>query len=156
MAINKSMRLCATVFLLLLLATACSTLAVKPVKPDIELISVMPLNIDISKQKLRFHLKVTNPNPFQLPIESVDFIARFNNTNIASGRNTQQTVIPANGEGILTLDVTAGIDRLVTSLKTLLEGQSIDLDYKLAGTVKVENWDTPIPFDVTGTMEEKI
>lgn len=137
----------------LLALAACSSIITKPQKPTIQLVKVRPLNISVSEQKLRFELKVTNPNSFELPVESIDFIARFNNADIASGKNSQSTTIPANGEGLLTLDVTAGIDRLMNTLKTLLEGQDLNLDYELAGTVKIENWSTPIPFDVTGAME---
>ncbi|OED39209.1 hypothetical protein AB833_16910 [Chromatiales bacterium (ex Bugula neritina AB1)] len=144
-------------FIALMLATlvACTTLTTKPVKPTVELINVIPLNISLTEQKLRFNLRVSNPNNFELPVESINFIARFNDADIASGKNTKMTIIPANGEGTLTLDVTAGIDRLANTLKTLLEGQTLNLDYELAGTVAIKNWATPIPFDVTGAMDPK-
>lgn len=138
--------------LLLLALSACSTITTKPLKPSVELVSVIPLNINLSEQKLRFTLKVTNPNSFELPVESVDFIARFNDADIASGKSKHNTVIPANGDALLTLDVTAGIDRLVTTLQTLLQGDTLNLNYDLAGSVQIENWSTPIPFDVTGLM----
>lgn len=145
----------AKIVLALLLATlaACTTLQTKPVKPTVQLVSIIPLNISLTEQKLRFELKITNPNNFALPVEAVNFIARFNDADIASGKSTQIKTIPANGEGTLTLDVTAGIDRLITTLKTLLEGQTLNLDYELAGTVAVKNWPNPIPFDVTGAMD---
>lgn len=126
----------------------------KPLKPTIELIDVRPLNVSLTEQKLRFTLKVTNPNSFELPVESIDFIARFNGSDIANGKSKQAVSIPANSDGKLTLDVTAGLDRLVSTLKTLLEGQTLNLDYELAGTVRIENWSTPIPFDVVGAMNE--
>ena len=144
------------VFVLLCAITAaCSSIPKKAQKPTVELVSVVPLNISLSEQKLRFELNVANPNSFELPVESVNFIARFNKTDIASGKSKQSTVIPANGEALLTLDVTAGIDRLASTLQTLLQGQSLDLNYELNGSVQIENWTTPIPFNVTGTMDEK-
>jgi LEA14-like dessication related protein len=136
----------------LLWITACSMLPAKPVKPDIELIDVKPLNVSLTEQKLRFTLKVSNPNNFELPVESIDFIARFNGSDIANGKSNQAVTIPASSDGELTLDVTAGLDRMVSTLKTLLEGETLNLDYELAGTVKIENWSTPIPFDVVGAM----
>ena len=141
--------------MLVLLISACSTLTTKPLKPQVELISVVPLNINLSEQRLRFALKVTNPNNFQLPVESIDFIARFNNTDIASGKSNHSTVVPANGEAVLTLDVTAGIDRLLTTLQTLLKQQSLNMNYELNGTVQIENWANPVPFDVSGEMDVK-
>ena len=70
-----------------LVASACTTLPKKAIKPKVELVSVVPLNISLSEQKLRFTLNVVNPNNFELPVESVDFIARFNDTDIASGKS---------------------------------------------------------------------
>lgn len=139
--------------LLLIAISACSTITTKPLKPTIELVSVVPLNVSLSEQQLRFALKVINPNSFQLPVESVNFIARFNDADIASGKSNHSTVIPANGEALLTLDVTAGIDRLMATLQTLLEGQNLNMNYELAGSVQIKNWATPVPFDVSGEMD---
>lgn len=138
---------------LCLMVGACSSIPKKAVKPQIELVSVIPLNISLSEQKLRFNLNVVNPNDFELPVESVDFIARFNNTDIASGKSNQSAVIPPNGEASLALDVTAGIDRLASTLQTLLQGDQLNLNYELKGSVKIENWATPIPFNVIGELD---
>lgn len=134
---------------------SCASVATKPVKPTIELVSVKPLNISLSEQKIRFELKVINPNGFDLPIENVNFVARFNDTNIANGKSNQSVTIGANSEAQLSLDVTAGLDRLAGTLNTLLQGKPLNLDYELSGTVQVGSWPEPIPFDVTGAMDLK-
>ena len=138
----------------LLVLSACSTLVPKPEKPTVELVSVRPLNISLSRQKLRFNLKVVNPNSFDMPIETVDFIASLNDTNIASGKSNQAVTVPANSDAIVSLDVTAGLDRLTSSIETLLAGDSLNLDYELRGEVKVSTWPKPIPFNVVGAMEQ--
>ena len=148
--IQSAFRLLLTTIVLWI--SACSILPSKPIKPEIELVSVRPLNVSLTEQKLRFTLNVSNPNNFELPVESINFIARFNGTNIANGKSKQAVSIPANSDGKLTLDVTAGVDRLVSTLSTLLEGQTLNLDYELTGSVRIENWSTPIPFDVVGAM----
>jgi len=147
-----SIFLCLTVCLIL---SACASLPQKALKPEVELVSVIPLNISLSEQKLRFNLNVTNPNSFELPVESVDFIARFNDTDIASGKSHQTAVIPANGKAVLILDVTAGIDRLASTLQTLLQGDDLNLNYELTGSVTIEDWSSPIPFNVVGAMSAK-
>ena len=140
---------------MLLLLTACALLPPKPAKPDIELVNVKPLNVSLTEQKLRFTLRVSNPNDFELPVESIDFIARFNGSDIANGKSKQAVTIPANSDGELILDVTAGLDRLVSTLRTLIDGQSLNLDYELVGKVKIENWSSPVPFDVVGAMDSE-
>jgi len=137
----------------LLALAGCSSLPSKPARPGIELLSIEPLNISLSEQKLRFKLSVFNPNSFEMPVESVDFVARFNNTNIASGKSLQSVTIGANSDATLALDVTAGLDRLASTLNTLLQGKSLDLDYQLSGIVEVATWPSPIPFNVIGAMD---
>lgn len=137
----------------ILAISACASVVPKPIKPSVELVKVTPLNISLTGQKLRFELKVSNPNAFPMPIESVDFIARFNDTNIASGKSIQAVTIQPNSEALLQLDVTAGLDRLGKTLQTLIQGESLNLDYQLQGTVEVSTWPKPIPFDVVGAMD---
>lgn len=138
--------------LLVVTLTGCASIVSKPLKPTIELISVQPLNASLSEQKLRFNLKVTNPNSFNLPVEAINFVARFNNTNIANGKSNQAVTIPANGDAMLALDVTAGLNRLTSALSTLLGGDT-NLEYELKGTVEVATWPRPIPFDVVGATD---
>ncbi len=151
----RSSRLGLSTFLLICLfgISSCATLTAKPIKPSVELIRITPLNISLSEQKLRFDLKVSNPNSFAMPIKTVDFLARFNNTDIASGKSNQSVTIDANSEAILSLDVTAGLDRLASTLSSLLHGKSINLEYQLSGSVEVTNWPSPIPFNVIGAMD---
>jgi len=148
-------RVCCWLFILpaLLVLTACASIVPKPVKPTVELVSIKPLNVSLTEQKLRFDLKVVNPNSFELPIETVDFIAKFNDTNIASGKSNQAITVAANSEAIVSLDVTAGLDRLAGTLQTLLKGESLNLDYQLTGNVEIATWPRPIPFDVIGAMD---
>jgi len=141
-------RLC--ILIIFLSLSACASVVTKPVKPIIELVDVTPLNVSLSGQKLRFELKVINPNAFEMPIESVDFVARFNNTNIANGKSNQSVTIGANSEARLLLDVTASLNKLASTLNTLISEQSLNLEYELSGTVKVATWPKPIPFDVIG------
>ena len=151
MQITRLGRFC---FLILFLSlSACASVVTKPVKPIIKLVSVKPLNISVSEQRLRFELKVINPNAFDMPVESVDFVARFNNTNIANGKSNQSVIIGANSEARLSLDVTASLDKLTSSLSSLISEKSRNLEYEVSGTVKVATWPKPIPFDVTGAMD---
>lgn len=137
---------------LLIFVCACASFPQNLQKPKVKLINIIPLNVSVSEQKLRFTLDLTNPNDVDLPVESIDFIARFNDTNIASGKSTQSTILPANGKASLSLDVTAGIDRLTSTLQTLLQGEQLNFNYELKGSVKIQNWAIPVPFNVTGVM----
>ena len=112
------------ILIIFLSLSACASVITKPQKPIIRLVNVKPLNISVSEQKLRFELKVINPNAFDMPVESVDFVARFNDTNIANGKSNQSVVIGANSEARLSLDVTASLNKLAGTLNTLIQRQS--------------------------------
>ncbi len=152
-SLAKTRAIALAIIVAMVTLSACASVVTKPAKPKIELVSIKPLNINAAEQKLRFQLRVINPNSFDIPVEAINFIARFNNTNIANGKSFQSVVIPANSEALLSLDVTAGLSRLASTLGTLLQGKSLNLDYELSGTVQVETWPTPIPFDVVGVMD---
>ncbi len=141
------------ILIIVLSLSACASVVTKPAKPIIKLVGVKPLNISVTEQRLRFELQVINPNAFEMPVESVDFVARLNDTNIANGKSNHSVVIGANSEARLSLDVTASLTKLTSSLNTLIKGNSLNLDYALSGTVKVATWPKPIPFDVIGAMD---
>ena len=84
------------ILIIVLSLSACASVVTKPAKPIIKLVGVKPLNISVTEQRLRFELKVINPNAFEMPVESVDFVARLNDTNIANGKSNHSVVIGAN------------------------------------------------------------
>ncbi len=133
--------------------SACATFGPKLIKPSVSLVDVTPLNLNLSSQQLRFKLKIDNPNPFELPLETVNFVARFNDSDVASGRSYQATTIPPHQSGEMTIDVTAGIHQIAESLKGLLRAADLSISYELSGAIKIANWNRTIPFDVNGTVD---
>jgi len=139
--------------LLIGLLTGCAGLKPKAEKPTVKVSRVIPLEINLDQQRFRFVLDIDNPNSFDLPLSGVDFIARFNTTTVASGKSEHRLVIPANGSAELSLDVTAGIDQLLTSLKSLLKSTDYTVGYAIDGRIRVDNWRAPIPFSLNGNVD---
>jgi len=138
----------------LLLVSACGALSsVKPEAPKVSVAGVRPLNISLTRQKLEFRLRVQNPNAFDLPIRSLDFVAELAGDEIATGRSDERVTVPANGEAEIRVDVVTGIDRLVGKFRSMFEDRTLELDYGVTGSVKLTNWPTRIPFDVDGILE---
>lgn len=138
----------------LLIGSGCAALpSVKPQAPQVSVAGVRPLNVSLTRQKLEFRLRVQNPNDYDLPIRSLDFVAELAGDRIASGKSDERVTIPANGEAEVLVDVVTGIGRLVGKLRSMLEDRSLDLDYGVTGSVKLANWPTRIPFDVDGILE---
>lgn len=138
------------------LAGCAAMSAVRPKPPVVSVAGVRPLNLSLTKQRLRFRLLVENPNAFDLPVDSLDFVAKVGDERIARGSSDEPVVVPANGEAELSVDVTAGIDTVMDRVRSMLKDRTIDLDYRVDGTVKLANWPKRIPFDVDGTLENPL
>lgn len=142
-----------TILIVICLPGGCATFGAKLIKPRVTLVDVKPLNMDLSKQRLRFTLQIDNPNDFELPLRAVNFVAKFNDDDVASGKSHQSSVIPALGSGTLAIDVTAGIDQITNSLKDLWKQPVLKLSYQVSGGIQIANWNTSIPFDINGIVD---
>ncbi len=130
----------------------------KPEPPVVNIASVKPLNLSLTKQKLVFKLSVFNPNPYDVPLESIDFIASLAGKELASGGSDQKVTLPAKDYAFVDVEVVLGIDKLLGQLQSMLESVDLSLGYVVKGHVKVANWPSKIPFNVEGEVNppEKI
>lgn len=134
--------------------TACSALPLKkPQAPVVSVAAVRPLNLSFTRQRLAFSLNVKNPNPYDLPLEGLDFVATFAGEKLATGESNDEVTLPAKGEAIVEVEVTAALKNLVSQFQSMLNSGDIDLQYGITGNVKLANWPTRIPFDVEGELE---
>lgn len=142
-----------------LLLSGCATmLPKKPQAPIVKIAAVRPLNLSFTQQRLAFTLQVHNPNTYDLPLQSLDFVASLAGNKIATGKSDQEVTLPANGEATVEVVVEARVDKLISQFQSMLSATSINLEYGVKGHVKLANWPTRIPFDVVGEYEpvEKI
>ena len=141
----------------LALVAGCAAMSgVRPEPPVVSVASVRPLNLSLRKQRLRFRLRVENPNAFELPLEGLDFVATLGGDRVARGASDDPVVIPARGEAEVSIDVVAGVDTVVDRLRAMVRNRTVDLDYEVAGTVNLANWPRPIPFDVEGVVDNPL
>lgn len=153
---KKSIRiqLLLTGITLLLLASCSSIPTSKPLAPKVTVAGVTPLNLSLTDTKLNFTLRVENPNTYDLPLQNLEFAAFFAGKQIATGLTNEAVTIPANGEAMMDIAVTAGLSKIFGQLKSMLEEQQFDLNYNVVGKVKLKNWPTRIPFNVEGEFEQ--
>jgi len=125
----------------------------KPESPTVRIASVRPLNLSLTEQKLGFKLRVENPNNFDLPLEALNFTASFAGEDIAEGSSDEKITIPAKGEAIVDVAVTAGINKMLNRFRSMIDSKTLQLDYGVTGTVKLANWPRRIPFNVDGELD---
>ena len=146
--------------LIALFIASCSSIPThKPIAPEVSIANVQPLNLSLSGQKLLFTLRVKNPNAYDLPMQSLSFIASLAGEEIATGSSTGRATIPAKGEALVDISVVAGLKTIAKQLKSITNaasGSDFNLDYGVKGVVKLSNWPTAIPFKHSGDAAPKI
>ncbi len=101
--------------------------------------------------ELAFTLDVFNPNNYDLPINTLEFVASSEQQVIANGRSNEPVVLSPEGNTPMVINVSAKTNQLLSRLidSTLSDNA---LDYNVSGFVKLDNWPRRIPFNVDKTF----
>lgn len=136
---------------------SCSTLPTsKPIAPSVKLLSVKPLKIGLKKQELGFELELSNPNSYDLAVQSLDFIASLDKKELAQGVSNERVTLPAEGDAILNVVVSTRISRVLGQLLLLASDSENPISYDIKGYVKLANWPIRIPFNVDGQLDNRL
>jgi len=145
---------------IMIFISSCSSIPThKPITPEVSIANVEPLNLSLSGQKLLFTLKVKNPNAYDLPMQSLSFIASLAGEEVATGSSTGRVTIPAKGEALVDISVVAGLKNIMKQLKSITNstnGNDFNLNYGVQGVLKLANWPAAIPFRHSGDAAPKI
>lgn len=144
--------MCVFILLTALTSTGCAVLDLtNPKAPEISINAVRPQSIGGTLQRLEIELLVKNPNRFALQVQGLDFTAFVNGEKLAKGDSDKAVTVPAVGEALLDVQVVLGLAELLSQARKLFtQSKQGPLHYGVSGTVDLENWPSPIPFDVEG------
>jgi LEA14-like dessication related protein len=136
-----------------LLLWGCASIpASRPLAPKVSIESVKAVKLSLKSQELAFQLKVSNPNDYDLPLQSLSFIAAVDATEVARGMSNERVNIPANDEAMLEVRVSTSINKLLGRLLLSTNSQDKNIVYDVKGFVKLSNWPARIPFNVDGSV----
>ena len=137
-----------------LLLSACASQGPAIVAPVVELSSIELLDLNLRQQSFRLHFDVANPNPFPLPIRSVQYAVFLESRQFASGETSSRFSVPARGAS--TFDISVDLDLMSTaaSFASLLRsGTSRPIPYQVNGSVSVGiPFAPPLRFSQDGTI----
>jgi LEA14-like dessication related protein len=119
--------------IVLALLVGCSGLPRTLETPSVRLLSLSLLDASSSSQRFGVRLLVENPNAFALPIENFDFEVRLAGEGLLIGRSIAEFTLPANGQEIVTAEITSDLVSSVSRLFALLQGPAGALAYELTG-----------------------
>ena len=133
---------------------ACTSIPThRPIAPTVEIESVKALRLKLNRQELAFKLKVTNPNTYDLPLQSLSFIASVDGSEIAQGISDERITLPAQEDAIVEVRVSTRLNKLLGRLLLFSTSDHEEVNYKVTGFVKLANWPARIPFNVDGALE---
>lgn len=127
----------------------CNTIPTnKPLAPVVEVADVKLVKLGLFEQNLDFTLDVFNPNNFDLPLNTLEFIASSDEQAFANGVGEQAVLLRANESTPVIINVQAQTNRALRNLlSSVLSGENT-FAYNVTGFVKLDNWPARIPFNV--------
>lgn len=140
---------CATMLL-----NACASQGPVIESPVVELSSIELLELNLRRQTFRLHFDVANPNPFPLPIKSVQYAVFLESRQFASGETASRFTVPARGESSFGISVDLDLMSTASSFASLLRsGTSRPIPYQVNGSVAVGiPFAPPLRFSQDGTI----
>ena len=138
-----------TLFLLILLLSACSSNGIEGVveRPRIQVHKVEFGNFNLSGGTAVFVLDIQNPNRFPIPLSGFDYGLRLNGIQVASGVKEQRVTIQAGQSHKLKVPLNLSFSNMLNMLPGLLRNKNIN--YDLGGSVHLPWFN--IPFQRTGS-----
>ncbi|MFK7862259.1 MAG: LEA type 2 family protein [Granulosicoccus sp.] len=139
---------------MILLATAgCGSIPTsKPLAPDVKVAHLEIVKLGLMSQELAFTLEVFNPNNYDLPVNTLKFVASVANESFAQGLSEMPVLLSANSETEVVINVTTRASKLLKRLMSSSFNVNSVLDYNVTGFVKLDNWPARIPFNVDKTL----
>ena len=150
---NRSTLLSGSVVLAVLLSS-CAGFENVVSAPNVSLRNVHVESIGLGGQTFILAFDVTNPNPFPLPIKTVDYSVKLDGHRFASGATTSAFTVPAGSDGEFGISVDVNLLQTAPELLFIVRDASRrDIPYSLEGQLGVDiPYTKPVKFENTGLI----
>lgn len=148
------MQTAAGVAILAAMLTGCAAIEESISPPTVSLSKVELEKVAFSEQRFRLSFDVSNPNPFPLPVRSIDYGVKLDGYRFASGTTDCDFLVAAGGDGEFVISV--DLDLLKTApalLATVRESTRRDIPYAIEGSIGLDlPAIRPVPFRHSGDI----
>ena len=122
--------------------------------PAIDLTGVELTSVSFQRQTFLLSFDVSNPNPFPLPVKSVEYRLMFDKEKFAGGKTQGSFTVPARGNDSFAISVDLDMLKSVSHLTSLFGGKFREnVPYELQGRLAVDiPLVKPIPFSSSGIV----
>lgn len=118
---------------------SCASLEDVIQSPGVTLNTIEIQDIDFSAQTFVLGFEVSNPNPFPLPISSIDYGVTLDGERFASGRTAADISVPASGRSDIAISVELDLFRTAPKVLYLVREATEDgIPYEVRGNLGVD------------------
>lgn len=139
---------------LLAILTGCASVGQIISSPGVSLRDVEATNLDFGGQTFLLNFDVTNPNPFPLPINSIEYGVEIDGHRFATGKAASAFTIQAQGDGEFAISVQLDLLRTAPQLLYVVrDAIERDVPYELEGEFGVDlPYVKPVSFRTSGEL----
>ena len=136
------------------LLSSCASLENVVSAPNVSLRNVHVENVDLGGQTFVLAFDVTNPNPFPLPIKSVDYNVELDGHRFASGAAVSAFTVPAGSDSEFGISVDLNLLQTAPALLFIVRDASRrEIPYELKGQLSLDiPYTKPVKFENSGLI----
>lgn len=121
----------------LLALGACSSVPRQIAPLQVELVSLTLLDATVDHQRFAATFEIANPNPFDIPIDGLEFSARLSGQGVLIGETFEPASLPAGATHTLRAEVTTEIVSSLASMLAVVQGPDNAIPYELNGAIRI-------------------
>ncbi len=142
------------ILLVSVLLSACASLENVVSAPKVSLRNVHVENIGLDGQTFILAFDVTNPNPFPLPIKSINYGVKLDGHRFASGEAASSFTVAAGGDGEFAISVDVNLLQTAPELLFIVrDATRRDIPYSLEGRLGIDiPYTKPVKFENSGLI----
>ena len=131
----------------------CAGLAALIEKPTAEVAGLRIERLTLTDPQVVLILRLRNPNPISLPLESLSVQLELNDRPFAEGGTSAAVTLPARQSALTELVLHARTDLLWRTVQEMLHSPGGTLRYRLRGQAEVSSLRLHIDFDTPGETD---
>ena len=138
--------------LLVVLLNGCAGLPANTQPVRVNLVSMNVVDMQLFEQRYALTIRIKNPNPQPLKVAGLDFSLQINGEDFADGVSNRAVEIPAYGEATTEVQVSSSLFKLFEQFRALEERGGDRLNYRIKGSVGLDESWTRLPFEREGRI----
>lgn len=141
--------------LLALALSGCAGLRGLDTPPQVSLVNLQPVQIQLFEQRYLATIRILNPNPVALPISGLEYAISINGSEFANGVSSQRVTVPAYGEKTLDLGVSSTLVKLFDQIRRFGSSGGT-VTYAISGSLGLQGSPRSVPFAQDGEIDLRL